>query len=88
LNDVGYWLLRRKANDDAIAVFRLNVETYHGSPNPHDSLGDAYLAAGRPEEAVESYRKAVALAEASNHPIVANYRASLEAALKQLGQRR
>ena len=57
---------------------------YPESPNPHDSLGDAYRAAGQLNEAVESYRKAVALAEATKHPNLAGYRKSLESALKQL----
>jgi CubicO group peptidase (beta-lactamase class C family) len=84
LNSVGYWLLRRKSNDDAIAIFRQNVEMFPKSPNPHDSLGDAYRAAGRLKEAIESYRKAVALAETVNHPNIAAYRNSLESAIQQL----
>jgi D-alanyl-D-alanine-carboxypeptidase/D-alanyl-D-alanine-endopeptidase len=83
LNSLGYWLMRRNAADDAIAIFRLNTETYPQAPNPHNSLGDAYLAAGRLEEATESYRRAVALAEAASHPGLARYREDLEKALQQ-----
>lgn len=88
LNSVGYWLLRRKAIDDAVAIFRLNVEMYPEAPNPHNSLGDTYLAADRLAEAVESYRRAVTLAEAAGHPNLARYRADLEKATQQLAQPR
>jgi len=84
LNDLGYWLLRRKSIADAIAVFTLNVEMYPESPNPYDSLGDALRAAGQLERAVENYRKAVALAEATNDPNLAGLRKTLESAIQQL----
>ena len=84
LNGVGYWLLRRGSAEDAVAIFRLNVEVYPESPNPHDSLGDAYRAAGQLKEAVVSYRRAVVLAEAANHPNLASFRKSLESAIEQL----
>jgi serine-type D-Ala-D-Ala carboxypeptidase/endopeptidase len=85
LNSVGYWLLGRGAVDDAIAIFRLNVEMHPEAPNPRDSLGDAYMAAGRLAEAVGSFRSAVALAEAADHPALSHYRANLEKAIRELG---
>ncbi|HLM60121.1 MAG TPA: serine hydrolase [Pyrinomonadaceae bacterium] len=88
INDFGYWLLKRKSNKDAIAVFRLNVEMYPESPNSHDSLGDAYRAANQLNEAIESYRKAVGLAEKSNHPSLASYSKSLESTIKQLNSQK
>ena len=88
MNPVGYWLLKRGAVHDAIAVFRLNVEAYPQAPNPHDSLGDAYLSARDVRAAVGSYRRAVGLAEAANRPNLAGYRKSLEAALKRLDSSR
>lgn len=82
LNSFGYWLLRRDLAEDAIAIFRLNAEMYPGAPVPHHSLGAAYLAAGRHEEAVESYQRAVTLAEAAEHPNLARYRADLDRAIE------
>lgn len=88
LNSVGYWLLRRDAMDDAIAIFRLNAEVHPGVPNLHDSLGDAYVAAGRLQEAVESYRRATVLAEAAGDPNLAYYQANLKRAIEASGQPR
>lgn len=88
LNYVGYWVLRQGLIDDAIEIFRLNVETYPDVPNVHDSLGDAYMAAGRLEEAKESYEEAVKLAEAAGHLQLPIYRMNLEKVIKQLSQQR
>src|SRR6185503_9154393 len=60
-NRLGYRLLAKNEFDNAIQVFRLNAETHPGSANVHDSLGEAYLAAGNGALAAESYRKAVAI---------------------------
>ncbi len=87
-NDFGYWLLKRHSTEDAITIFRLNVEIYLESPNSHDSLGDAFRAGGQLKEAIESYRKAVALAEATNHSNLVGYRKSLESAIKQLNSQK
>lgn len=57
LNDLGYRLLDDKP-DQAVAVFRLVVELHPGSANASDSLGEASLAIGNTEAAVESFRLA------------------------------
>jgi len=88
LNSVGYWLLRRGAVDDAIAIFRLNVEVHPAVPNLHDSLGDGYLAADRLQEAVESYRNATLLAEAAGDPNLAYFQANLKRAIEASGRPR
>jgi tetratricopeptide (TPR) repeat protein len=59
------------------------VEMHPEAPNPHDSLGDAYMAAGRLSEAVESFQKAVALAAAADHPALSHYQKDLEKARRQ-----
>lgn len=63
----GYELLEEEHVAAAVAVFRLYVEFYPYSPNAHDSLGDAYRAAGRVEEAVESYERAFAIDKQYSH---------------------
>ena len=59
LNTMGYQLLGRDRADDAIAIFKLNVEAFPRSGNVHDSLGEAYLKAGQKELAIASYRKSL-----------------------------
>ena len=61
LNRLGYELLGRGRVDDAIAAFELNVEAYPEAWNPHDSLGEAYRAAGRRAESLASYRRSLEL---------------------------
>lgn len=88
LNTLGYQMLARGAVADAIQIFRLNVEVHPGSPNPYDSLGDAYMAAGRVDQAIESYRRAVELAEALDDPNLPLYRENLERAIEDRENRR
>ncbi len=75
MNRFGYALLQNKKVVEAIEIFKLNVESYPNSANVYDSLGDALDAAGRREEAIKSYEKALS--------IDPNYPSSI-AALKKL----
>ncbi len=59
LNDIGYFLLGRNQIDDAISVFKLNVELYPSSANTYDSLGEAYLRKGDRANALSNYKKAL-----------------------------
>lgn len=61
LNALGYRLLGEGKTDDAIAVFRLNVEMFPNSGNPFDSLAEAYLKKGDPVRAEAFYQKALEL---------------------------
>jgi tetratricopeptide (TPR) repeat protein len=61
INRFGYALLQRQKAGEAIEVFKLNVESYPESANVYDSLGDAYRAAGKKDEAVRSYEKALSI---------------------------
>ena len=61
LNTMGYQLLGRDRADDAIAIFKLNVEAFPRSGNVHDSLGEAYLKAGQKDLAMASYRRSLEL---------------------------
>lgn len=59
LNAFGYQLLERKNIQEAIQVFRLNVEFYPESGNVYDSLAEAYLNAGDRAKAIEFYVKSL-----------------------------
>jgi CubicO group peptidase (beta-lactamase class C family) len=61
LNLLGYSMLSQGQIDDAIEVFKLNVEMYPKSFNPYDSLGEAYAAKGDKARAIENYRKSYEL---------------------------
>lgn len=61
LNMLGYRLLRSDRVDAAIEIFKLNVEEYPDAFNPYDSLGEAYMAAGELELAIENYEKSLEL---------------------------
>ena len=78
MNRFGYALIEKQRVGDAIEIFKLNTEAYPKSANVYDSLGDAYQAAGRKEEAIKSYEKALT--------IDPNYSSSLENLRRLKGQ--
>lgn len=59
MNMIGYRLLQSGKIDEAIAVFKINVDEFPESGNVYDSLGEAYLEAGQKELAIENYKKSV-----------------------------
>lgn len=62
LETAGYILLyEQKKNDDAIAVFKRNVELYPDNGNAQASLGEGYMVAGDKTLALESYERALKL---------------------------
>jgi CubicO group peptidase (beta-lactamase class C family) len=61
LNRFGYYLLEADSIEGAIEVFSFNLELYPENANCHDSLGDAYRAAGDTEQAADCYRQALAI---------------------------
>jgi predicted alpha/beta superfamily hydrolase len=76
LNLAGYQLLQEGKLDDAVATFRRGAEIYTGSPNAHDSLGEALEKKGELQAALASYRKAVSLGEKRKDPLLAAFRAN------------
>jgi len=62
INRIGYDLLYgAKRTNDAVEVFKLNVEDYPESSNTYDSLGEAYMVAGNKELAIKNYKRSVEL---------------------------
>ncbi len=61
VNTLGYRLMEMKRLEQAIEIFKLNVEAFPQSANTYDSLGEAYMNAGNRELATRNYEKAVAL---------------------------
>jgi predicted alpha/beta superfamily hydrolase len=74
VNELGYQRLRMNNLDEALAAFRFNTEQNPQSANVWDSLGEALERAGKKEEALRSYRKAVSVAEAKGDPNLEGFR--------------
>jgi dienelactone hydrolase len=77
LNALGYELLFTGRPQDAVEIFKLNVEMYPQGFNTYDSLAEAYLAAGERELAVKNYRRSLELNPQNTNAT---------AALKRIGQ--
>jgi hypothetical protein len=61
LNQYGYTLLFQKKVDEAIGIFKQNVQAHPQSWNVYDSLGEAYMAKNDNKNAAENYGKALTL---------------------------
>jgi glyoxylase-like metal-dependent hydrolase (beta-lactamase superfamily II) len=59
LNQLGYRLISQNKIDEAITVFKTNVELYPESFNVYDSLGEAYMIKGEKDLAIEFYQKSL-----------------------------
>lgn len=84
VNNIGYAEMARGQMERAVEAFRQNAAAYPESANVHDSLGEGLEAAGRLQEARDSYAKAVALGEKAKDPNLAVFRAHLENVEKKL----
>jgi tetratricopeptide (TPR) repeat protein len=60
-NTNGYRLLAAGKVNEAIEVFKLNVQLFPKSWNAYDSLGEAYAKAGNKPLAIQNYEKSVQL---------------------------
>jgi tetratricopeptide (TPR) repeat protein len=61
INTVGYRLLTAKKNEQAIRIFKMNVEMFPKSWNVYDSLGEAYMLHGNKKEAIANYAISIKL---------------------------
>jgi len=60
-NALGYRLLNSGSLDEAIEIFKMNVEICPESPNVYDSLGEAFMRLGNKEKAIKNYRRSLEL---------------------------
>jgi tetratricopeptide (TPR) repeat protein len=60
-NSLGYALLNRGKQAEAIKVFSLALENYPQSSNLYDSRGEAYMRSGDKTRAVKNYEKSLEL---------------------------
>ena len=61
LNILGYQLIRNDRLDEAIEIFKLNVEMFPEAYNTYDSLAEAYMIDGNHELAIQNYKKSIEL---------------------------
>lgn len=66
-NALGYRLMGSGKIDEAIEVFKLNIEAFPGSWNVYDSLAEAYLTKGANDLAIEYYKKSIELNPDNNN---------------------
>jgi tetratricopeptide (TPR) repeat protein len=59
MNITGYRFLQRGMAAEAVAVFRMNADSYPRSANCWDSLAEAYIATGDNEHALECVQKVI-----------------------------
>lgn len=91
LNDLGYRLLGGRYYTAAIAVFRLNVETYPDSANCYDSLADAYGRSGNNEMAIRYYEltlKRIPMDKRASRESLESLRTGAIASLKRLREKK
>jgi predicted alpha/beta superfamily hydrolase len=78
VNQIGYRLLADNKPEEAIAVFKSNVERYPNSANVYDSLAEAYERGGQLDLAEPLYDKARVLGQQNNDPNTSVYKANYE----------
>ena len=62
LNNLGYYLLNdKKRAEDAIKIFKLNIEAFPANGNGYDSLAEAYMISGDKKLAIKNYAKSLEL---------------------------
>jgi dienelactone hydrolase len=83
LNGIAYASLEARPAE-AVKIFELVATMYPDSANAHDSLGDAYEALGRREDATRESERALALIEKAHPARREGIRASANAKLKRL----
>ena len=67
INSIGYEHLRKENYEKALAFFTLNTTNYPGSSNAFDSLGEVYMLMGDKENAMQHYKKSLALDSANEN---------------------
>jgi predicted alpha/beta superfamily hydrolase len=78
MNNLGYQLMGAKKLDEAIAIFKQNVELYPGSANVYDSLGEGLEAAGKFDSATQNFHKAIEMATKNNDGALPVFKSHLE----------
>lgn len=87
VNQFGYQLMNSGKMEEAITVFKSNVERYPASPNVYDSLAEAYERSDKLDLAKTNYEKAYTLAKEMGNPNLEIFKANLDRAIEKLKQK-
>lgn len=69
LNGIGYQLMRAGKTEEALQIFKLNVEEFPKGFNVYDSYAEALMNLGQNDAAIENYRKSVEMNPANQNGI-------------------
>lgn len=61
INSFGYKLMKSDKNENALKIFKLNIEFYPKAANTYDSYGECLAKLGKNKEAIAAYQKALEL---------------------------
>jgi predicted alpha/beta superfamily hydrolase len=86
MNQLGYQLLFAEKPDEAIVVFKSNVDRYPDSANVYDSLAEAYERGGKIDLAAPLYLKAKNVGQKNQDPNLAVYTTNFERVNEKLKQ--
>jgi predicted alpha/beta superfamily hydrolase len=84
INQLGYQSLFAGKNEEAIGIFKSNVERYPNSANVYDSLAEAYEKTERIDLAAPLYEKAQTLGEQNSDPNLAIYKTNYQRVSEKL----
>jgi len=89
INIMGYdYLMQYEKPRIAQCIFHANTILFPESANTFDSYGESLVATGDLEQAAESYRKAVELAEAHHDPNAQLFRDNLDRVLQMIREKK
>lgn len=59
LNTIGYGLVGEEKYDEALSIFKLNIELFPSVANCYDSLAECYMLSGNYQESIKFYKIAI-----------------------------
>ncbi len=93
MNSMGYMYLQAGQLDEALAVFKMNLDSHRESSNVYDSYAEALMMLGRKKEAIKNYKISVEMNPMNENGIsmleklgedVSEYRTSIELTPEQM----
>ena len=69
MNQIGYQLMGSGKVEEALQVFKLNIDAFPASANTYDSYAEASMELGKNEQAIENYKKSVEMNPSNQHGI-------------------